>query len=329
MNLLLSTISNLTSLPSGGIEGGFLFIIWNPNLNIGPFRWYSLCWLIGLALAYFIVRHLFYEQGIAERTIKKNGKKEVENVFDPLFIYCFLGILIGARLGHCLFYQPDYFLSSGKHIVEMFLPIHFMADGGWKFTGYEGLASHGGTLGLIIALWLYVRYSKIGIWTVLDNIAIATGTTACFICLGNLMNSEIIGKITDVPWAFIFLRVDNYPRHPGQLYEAIAYIILFFIMWAIYKRGKATGRRTEFGNERREERGEKIMSKANYPQVGTGWYFGFCLTYIFTFRFLIEYTKDVQEAWEADMLFNMGQLLSIPFIIIGVYCMLKATRKRQ
>ena len=151
-----------------------MYILWNPSLTFGPFRWYSLCWLIGLALAYFIVRHLFYEQGIAERTIKKNGKKEVENVFDPLFIYCFLGILIGARLGHCLFYQPDYFLTSGKHIVEMFLPIHFMADGGWKFTGYEGLASHGGTLGLMIALWLYVRYSKIGIWTVLDNIAIAT-----------------------------------------------------------------------------------------------------------------------------------------------------------
>ena len=215
-----------------------MYILWNPSLTFGPFRWYSLCWLIGLALAYFIVRHLFYEQGIAERTIKKNGKKEVENVFDPLFIYCFLGILIGARLGHCLFYQPDYFLTSGKHIVEMFLPIHFMADGGWKFTGYEGLASHGGTLGLMIALWLYVRYSKIGIWTVLDNIAIATGTTACFIRLGNLMNSEIIGKVTDVPWAFIFERVDNLPRHPGQLYEAIAYAILFFIMWAIYKRSR-------------------------------------------------------------------------------------------
>ena len=215
-----------------------MYIPWNPSLTFGPFRWYSLCWLIGLALAYFIVRHLFYEQGIAERTIKKNGKKEVENVFDPLFIYCFLGILIGARLGHCLFYQPDYFLTSGKHIVEMFLPIHFMADGGWKFTGYEGLASHGGTLGLMIALWLYVRYSKIGIWTVLDNIAIATGTTACFIRLGNLMNSEIIGKVTDVPWAFIFERVDNLPRHPGQLYEAIAYAILFFIMWAIYKRSR-------------------------------------------------------------------------------------------
>ncbi len=293
-----------------------MYILWNPSLTFGPFRWYSLCWLIGLALAYFIVRHLFYEQGIAERTIKKNGKKEVENVFDPLFIYCFLGILIGARLGHCLFYQPDYFLTSGKHIVEMFLPIHFMADGGWKFTGYEGLASHGGTLGLMIALWLYVRYSKIGIWTVLDNIAIATGTTACFIRLGNLMNSEIIGKVTDVPWAFIFERVDNLPRHPGQLYEAIAYAILFFIMWAIYKRS----RKNPSTNT------QHPTSNTHYPQVGTGWYFGFCLFYIFTFRFLIEYTKDVQEAWEADMLFNMGQLLSVPFIIIGLYCMIRAKK---
>ena len=303
MNILLTAITHCSS-PIGEAGRGLLFILWNPSLNFGPFRWYSLCGLIGLALAYFIVRHLFYEQGIAERTVKKNGKKETENVFDPLIFYCFLGILIGARLGHCLFYQPDYFLSSGKHIFEMFVPIHFLADGGWKFTGYEGLASHGGTLGLIIALWLYVRYSKIGIWTVLDNIAIATGSTACLIRLGNLMNSEIIGKVTDVPWAFIFLRVDDLPRHPGQLYEAIAYAILFFIMWAIYKRSKQTGK----------------------PRVGTGWYFGFCLAYIFTFRFFIEYTKDVQEAWEADMLFNMGQLLSIPFILIGAYCMLRAKK---
>ena len=281
-----------------------LYITWNPSLTVGPFRWYSLCWLIGLGLAYLVVKRLYKEQHIKDE------------LFDPLFLYCFFGILIGARLGHCLFYQPDYFLTSGKHIVEMFLPIHFMADGGWKFTGYEGLASHGGTLGLMIALWLYVRYSKIGIWTVLDNIAIATGTTACFIRLGNLMNSEIIGKATDVPWAFIFLRVDNLPRHPGQLYEAIAYAILFFIMWAIYKRS----RKNPSTNT------QHPTPNTQYPQVGTGWYFGFCLFYIFTFRFLIEYTKDVQEAWEADMLFNMGQLLSIPFIIIGLYCMIRAKK---
>ena len=273
-----------------------LFIIWNPSLSIGPFRWYSLCWLIGLALAYFVVKRLYKEQKIKDE------------LFDPLFIYCFLGILIGARLGHCIFYQPDYFLTSAKGIVEMLLPIHFLADGGWKFTGYEGLASHGGTLGLMIALWLYVRNTKLSIWRVLDNIAIATGITACFIRLGNLMNSEIIGKITDVPWAFIFERVDTMPRHPGQLYEAIAYAILFGIMWTIYKK------RSTFNVQR---------STFN---VGSGWYFGFCLTYIFTFRFFIEYTKEIQEAFEASLPIDMGQILSIPFIIIGVVCMLRSRR---
>ncbi|MCR4854182.1 MAG: prolipoprotein diacylglyceryl transferase [Prevotella sp.] len=286
-----------------------LYINWNPSLTFGPFRWYSLCWLIGLALAYFIVRKLFKEQKIDERTVVNNGKKEVVNVFDPLFIYCFIGILVGARLGHCLFYQPDYFLSSGKHIVEMLLPIHFLADGGWKFTGYEGLASHGGTLGLMIALFLYVRWSKLNVWTVLDNIAIATGTTACFIRLGNLMNSEIIGKPTDVPWAFIFERVDMVPRHPGQLYEAIAYAVLFIIMWYLYRKSRQAG--------------------SSIPQVGTGFYFGLCLTYIFAFRFLIEFTKDIQEDFEADMLFNMGQLLSVPFVLLGLACMVMGVRKKK
>ena len=265
-----------------------LYILWNPDLvafNIGPISvfWYSLCWLLGLASAYFIVKRLYKEQKI---------KPEL---FDPLFIYCFVGILIGARLGHCLFYEPDYFLSSGKHIVEMILPIHFMADGSWKFTGYEGLASHGGTIGLIIALWLYVRRTKVNIWRVLDNVAIATPVTACFIRLGNLMNSEIIGKATDVPWAFIFERVDMTPRHPGQLYEAIAYAIFFVIGWYLYRKK---------------------------PQrVGTGFFFGLCITLIFTARFFIEFTKDIQEEFEASMLLNMGQLLSIPFVIIGILCM--------
>ena len=264
-----------------------LYILWNPNLvafHLGPMsiRWYSLCWLLGLASAYFIVKRLYKEQKI---------KPEL---FDPLFIYCFVGILIGARLGHCLFYEPDYFLSSGKHIVEMILPIHFMADGSWKFTGYEGLASHGGTIGLIIALWLYVRRTKVNIWRVLNNVAIATPVTACFIRLGNLMNSEIIGKATDVPWAFIFERVDMTPRHPGQLYEAIAYAIFFVIGWYLYRKK---------------------------PQrVGTGFFFGLCITLIFTARFFIEFTKDIQEEFEASMLLNMGQLLSIPFVIVGLLC---------
>ncbi|KGI21299.1 prolipoprotein diacylglyceryl transferase [Prevotella sp. TCVGH] len=265
-----------------------LYILWNPDLEIfriGNFaiRWYSTCWLIGLALAYFIVKWLYKDQKVKDA------------YFDPLFMYCFLGILIGARLGHCLFYQPEYFLSSWTHVVEMFLPIHQMADGSWKFTGYEGLASHGGTIGLMVALYLYYRKTGMNLWHVLDDIAIATPITACFIRLGNLMNSEIIGTPTNVPWAFIFERVDMTPRHPGQLYEAIAYFFFFFVMLHFYKR----------------------TSK----EVGTGFYFGLCLTLIFTFRFFIEYTKDIQVDFESGMIFNMGQLLSIPFIILGIACM--------
>ncbi len=268
------------------------YIVWNPDLKaFFGLRWYSLCWLLGLALAYAIVRWLYKRQKIAD------------NLFEPLFIYCFVGILVGARLGHCLFYEPGYFLSSGTHIIEMFLPIRFLAEGGWKFTGYEGLASHGGTLGLMIALWLYVRKTKVGIRTVLDNIAIATPVTACFIRLGNLMNSEIIGKVTDVPWAFVFERVDTAPRHPGQLYEALAYAVLLFIGLALYRK---------------------------HPEkVGTGFFFGLCLTYIFTARFFIEYTKEVQEAFEASLPLDMGQLLSIPFIVIGVVCMVRAGKKAE
>ena len=268
-----------------------LYINWNPSLTtIFGMRWYGLCWLLGLLGAYLIVKRLYKQQGI---------KAEL---FEPLFFYCFFGILIGARLGHCLFYQPDYYLTSFSHFVEMILPIHFLPDGGWKFTGYEGLASHGGTLGLMIALWIYVRKTKVGIWTVLDNVAIATPIAAFFIRIGNLMNSEIIGKVTDVPWAFVFERVDIMPRHPGQLYEAIAYAILLFIGFAVYKK---------------------------YPQrVGTGFYFGLCLTYIFTARFFIEYTKEIQEEFEASLPLDMGQLLSIPFIIIGIVCMLRYKRNQ-
>lgn len=264
------------------------YILWNPDdtaLRIGSFamHWYSLCWLIGLVLAYLIVRRLYKEQKIKDE------------LFDPLFLYCFIGILVGARLGHCLFYQPDVYLSSWKHFVEMFLPIEFTGNSDWHFTGYRGLASHGGTFGLMIALWLYVRRTKLNIWRVLDNIAIATPATAFFIRIGNLMNSEIIGKPTDVPWAFIFEQVDMLPRHPGQLYEALAYAVLMFIGWRLYRR--------------------------NPQRVGTGFFFGLCLTYIFTARFLIEFTKEIQEPFEAALPINMGQILSLPFIAIGIACM--------
>lgn len=261
------------------------YITWNPHPDIFTLggitvRYYSVMWAIGLSLAYVIVRHLYKDQGIPEKK------------FDPLFFYCFFGILIGARLGHCLFYEPAYYLA---HPIEMILPVKF-TDSGMKFIGYQGLASHGGTIGLIVALWLYVRKTKLNFVHVLDNIAIATPITACFIRLGNLMNSEIVGKVTDVPWGFIFPREGMEPRHPAQLYEALAYLVIFIGGWFLYKKYK--------------------------DKLHRGFYFGYCLTTIFTFRFFVEYVKEAQVGFEENMTLNMGQWLSIPFIILGIACMI-------
>lgn len=265
-------------------------IHWNPDIiafSIGSLevRWYSLLWAVGLAAAYAIVFRLYRRQGIPQEK------------FDPLFFYCFIGILAGARLGHCLFYEPGYFLT---HPVEMFLPVRHTIEG-WKWTGYSGLASHGGTLGLILALWLYVRRTKVNQMRVLDNIAIATPLTACCIRLGNLMNSEIVGKPTGTDYGFVFEHLDEtFPRHPGQLYEAAAYFVFFLVGLWLYRRYR--------------------------ERVGTGFFFGWCLTSIFAFRFGVEFFKDVQESWEVSMVsaigLNQGQLLSIPFVALGIYCLL-------
>jgi len=277
------------------------YIDWQPTLDvfsIGSFavRWYSMMWVIGLLAAYLIVHKLYRQQQIAEEK------------FEPLFIYCFLGTLIGARLGHCIFYEPGYYLTSKIGFMEMLLPMHYTA-GGWKFTGYEGLASHGGTIGLFIGMWLYARRHGVGLWTVIDNVAIATPLTCCCIRLGNLMNSEIIGNVTDVPWAFIFhtreAMVDGVltPRHPAQLYEAIAYLIIFFGGLWVYKKRR--------------------------DLVGTSFYFGYCVFTIFFFRFFVEFLKKEQVAFEQGMPLDMGQLLSIPFVLIAAWAMWRGWRRRM
>ena len=195
-----------------------LHIVWNPEIEAFSIfgitiRYYSILFVTGLILAYWVISKLYKDQKIPYEK------------FDSLFIYCLLGIVVGARLGHCLFYEPSYWLS---HPLEMILPVKF-TDGGIKWTGYQGLASHGGTIGLLLSLWFYARKMKLNYLSVLDNIAIATPIAACFIRLGNLMNGEIVGKLSNVPWAFIFPREGMEPRHPAQLYEAIAYLIIFVI----------------------------------------------------------------------------------------------------
>ena len=169
---------------------------------------------------------------------------------------------------------------------------------------------------------------KLPLLFLIDAIAIATPITACAIRIGNLMNSEIIGKPTDLPWAFIFERVDSIPRHPGQLYEAIAYAILGVIMYVIYKKTspqKTTAAvRTDFKAQKKDG-GQK---PAGNTLIGRGFYFGLCLFYIFTARIFIELTKEDQEAFEADMLLNMGQLLSLPLVLLGAYCMWRALKKK-
>jgi len=287
-----------------------LFIDWQPQetlFSVGSFsiRWYGLCWIAGLVLAYFLVKYIYARQGI-DPAVDHRGRKVETGKFDPLLIYCFIGILVGARLGHCIFYEPGYFLTSAQGIVEMLLPIRFEpGTWDWHFTGYAGLASHGGTIGLFIGLLLYMRRYQMPLLQVLDIIALAAPVTACFIRLGNLMNSEIIGHATDVPWAFVFhtpsALVDGRlaPRHPTQLYEAIAYLVIFLIGWRIYKR--------------------RAPEKSG---VGTGFYFGLCLAAIFAFRFFVEFLKEVQGGTDdGSTLLNVGQMLSIPFVVAGLWCM--------
>lgn len=280
----------------------FLYILWSPDIvafHLGPIeiRWYSLCWAIGMLAVYKLMHYLYMEQKIPEEK------------FDPMLVYCFIGIFIGARLGHCLFYEPEYYIT---HPAEMILPMRKLADDQWHFTGYEGLASHGGTIGLMLALWFYCRKTKLNIMHVLDNVAIVTPVCACAIRIGNLMNSEIIGHPTDVPWAFVFTRVDMLPRHPGQLYEALCYAFFFFIGWGIY--------RVSMRPEVKKVYAGKVKKPILDIRVGSGFYFGLCIFLIFLSRIFIEFTKENQVEFEASMTFNMGQLLSIPFVLLGLYC---------
>jgi phosphatidylglycerol---prolipoprotein diacylglyceryl transferase len=258
------------------------YIQWNSDTEIVnifgiSLRYYGLLFVSGLILCIYILGWVFKRENIPSEHLEK------------LSIYSMIGILVGARLGHCLFYQPSYFLS---HPLEMILPITFPPGGGIKFIGYQGLASHGGALGELIALYFYSRKTKHSIIDTLDLVAVVASVAGVFIRLGNFMNSEIIGTPTTKPWGVIFERVDNLPRHPAQLYEAISYLIIFAIMMILYV---------------------KMRDK-----LKNGFFFGLALVLIFTARFIIEFVKEDQVGFEDGMTFNMGQLLSLPYIAVGL-----------
>lgn len=258
------------------------YIHWNPDPEIVnifgvSIRYYGLLFVSGLIIAIYMLGWIFKRENIPSENLEK------------LTIYGMIGIIAGARLGHCLFYEPSYYLS---HPLEMILPVTFPPDGGIKFIGYQGLASHGGILGLLIGLYFYSRKTKHSLIDILDLIAVVVGLSLGFIRLANFMNSEIIGMPTTKPWGVIFERVDNLPRHPAQLYEAISYFIILAIMLILYLKMR--------------------------DRLKNGILFGLATVLFFLARFIIEFLKEDQVGFEKGMTFNMGQLLSLPYIAVGI-----------
>jgi len=249
----------------------FLSIVWNirPEIFEGfHVRWYGLLFAGGFVFGYMILKKMFQKEGLDEKLL------------DNFTLYAFLGTLLGARLGHCFFYQPDVYLSNPVEIFKV-----------WE----GGLASHGGVIGLFIAFYLFSRKYKINYLWIVSRVVIPSALAAAMIRLGNLMNSEIYGHATDLPWGFIFLR-DNQTvaKHPTQLYEALSYLLIFAgLMWYYFK-------------------------TADFKKVKTNIILGVFFISLFTARFLIEFVKEIQVVKEEGMSINIGQWLSIPFILLGV-----------
>lgn len=263
-----------------------LYINWNPNpeiFSIGPIsvRWYGLLFAAGFFVGYFIMLRIFKKEQIPQSVLEK------------LTTYMFVSTVIGARLGHCFFYDPSYYLSNPIEIFKI-----------WE----GGLASHGAAIGIIIALIILSRKTSMPVLWYLDRIVIVVALAGMFIHLGNLMNSEIVGTQTDLPWGFYFLRnydpeISQVPRHPSQLYEALSYLFIFaFLLIYYYKR---------------------------FPKFRDGQLFGMFLILVFGARFLIEYVKEVQVNFEESLILNMGQTLSIPFVLLGTAILFYINRKQK
>ena len=258
-----------------------LFVRWDvyPTLfTFGPveIRYYGLMWALALGISAYIFSNLIKREGYSDK------------MFDSIFWYGVLSTIIGARLGHCLFYDPGYYLT---HPVEI-LYIH-----------QGGLASHGAAVGLLVGLWLFSRKNKMPYMWSLDRIAIAVCIAGALVRIGNLMNSEIYGEATSLPWGFVFVRAgETVPMHPTQIYEALAYLILFVVLcWMYYRKDVARKR--------------------------PGVMFGIFLIALFGFRFFVEFIKNPQEEFERGMLLDMGQWLSVPFVILGVVILYRALKR--
>jgi phosphatidylglycerol:prolipoprotein diacylglycerol transferase len=244
-----------------------------------PVRYYGLLFVGGFIASFQFLEWLYKREKIPYQKLSQ------------LATYAIIGSFAGARLGHCLFYEPDYFLY---HPLEMFLPIGYDENGKMIFQAYTGLASHGGAFGILLALLVYKWRTKEDMLPLLDRILIATPLTCGFIRMANFFNSEIIGYPTDVPWAIVFEQVDMQPRHPAQLYEAVFYFSLFVVMFLLYKRNGLTSK-------------------------PAGFYFAWCIIALFTFRFFVEFIKERQVGFEENLPIDMGQILSIPFVVLGIW----------
>lgn len=272
----------------------FSKIDWAPSetlFKIGSFgiHYYSLMFIIAFGLGYYIMKNIFQEEKISL------------DYLESLFVYMVLSILIGARLGDVFFYSWDYYQD---HPLEILLPIRDTPNG-YTFTGFRGLASHGAVIGSLIGLYLYqLKFKERSILWLLDRVTIPVAIGASFVRLGNFMNSEIVGKYSNSNFGVVFLnRGENLPRHPAQLYEAMGYLILFFILRQVYK-----------------------TENRNSP----GYLIGLFFAGMFTIRFFIEFIKESQGGLEEFLpLFSTGQWLSIPFVLSGLFLMWRAPKPKK
>lgn len=255
------------------------FITWNVSpemFSIGPItlRWYGLLFAMSFVIGYIIMQRMFAKENLPI------------SLLDELATYMIIATVVGARLGHVLFYEPESYLKHPLDILKI-----------WE----GGLASHGAAVAIMIALYFFARRNKKPYLWAFDRVVIVAALAGFFIRTGNLMNSEIFGKPTDLPWAFIFTRVSDIPRHPTQLYEGLCYLASFFLLLNYYYKKN--------GNPR------------------TGSIFGMFLILIFGVRIFIEFLKEPQVGFENNMTFNMGQILSVPFVLIGIYLLFRRTAK--